>query len=211
IVGRTGCGKSTIADLLLRMYDVTDGQILIDGNDIRTLDLANLRRRIGYVPQDVFLFSDSIYNNIRFGSEASNEDIEQMAKNVAVFDDIMGLPEQFETVVGERGVTLSGGQKQRIAIARALVKDPDIVILDDCLSAVDANTEKQILEFLNQFLADRSAIIITHRIFTLLNFDQILVMKEGKIVEQGNHEKLLSLGGMYKEMFDQQLIETDNL
>ncbi len=211
IVGRTGCGKSTIADLLLRMYDVSEGQILIDEEDIRTLDLANLRRRIGYVPQDVFLFSDSIYNNIRFGSETTDSEIEQMAKNVSVYEDIMGLPEQFETIVGERGVTLSGGQKQRIAIARALIKDPDIVILDDCLSAVDANTEKQILEFLNQYLSERSAIIITHRIFTLLSFDQILVMKEGRIVEQGNHEKLLSLGGMYKEMFDQQLKETDNL
>ena len=211
IVGRTGCGKSTIADLLLRMYDVSEGQIFIDKNDIRTLDLANLRRRIGYVPQDVFLFSDTIYNNIRFGSEATDSEIEQMARNVSVYEDIMGLPEQFNTIVGERGVTLSGGQKQRIAIARALIKDPDIVILDDCLSAVDANTEKQILEFLNQYLADRSAIIITHRIFTLLSFDQILAMKDGMIVEQGNHEKLLSLGGMYKEMFDQQLKETDNL
>ena len=211
IVGRTGCGKSTIADLILRMYDVTKGEILLDGKDIRQLDLSNLRNKVGYVPQEAFLFSNTVRNNLRFGSNASDVETEEMAKNIAVHNDIMTLPNQYETIVGERGVTLSGGQKQRIAIARALIKDPDLIILDDCLSAVDTNTEKQILNFLNEFLSDKSSIIITHRIFTLLNFDIILVMKDGAIVEHGNHEKLLSLGGVYKEMFDQQLKESDNL
>lgn len=211
IVGRTGCGKSTIADLILRMYDVTKGEILLDGMNIKELDLANLRSRIGYVPQEIFLFSDTIRNNIRFGTEATDQEVEDMAKNVIVDADIKSFANQYDTMVGERGITLSGGQKQRIAIARALIKNPDLIILDDCLSAVDTNTEKQILEFLNEYLNNKSAIIITHRIFTLLNFDKILVMQNGAIVEQGTHEKLLSLGGVYKEMFDQQLKESDNL
>ncbi|MFN7115629.1 MAG: ABC transporter ATP-binding protein [Saprospiraceae bacterium] len=208
IIGRTGSGKTTIADLLVRMYDVTDGQIRIDGKDIQQLDLANLRERIGYVPQDVFLFSDSVANNIAFGErDAARSEVEDFAKHAAVYDDINGLSEGFETVVGERGVTLSGGQKQRVSIARALIKKPDIVILDDCLSAVDTNTEKQILGYFNEALSDKTAIIITHRIYSLLQFDKIIVMDNGEIIEAGTHETLLAKKGYYAELFENQTLE----
>lgn len=211
IVGKTGCGKSTIAELLLRMYDITSGQITIDGKPLQQLDLTNLRRRIGYVPQDGFLFSDSVANNIAYGSDSSIERIEQFAKNTAIHEEIMSLPEQYQTIVGERGVTLSGGQKQRISIARALIKDPDIIVLDDCLSAVDAETEQRILEYLNEHLQDKTTIVITHRISTLMTYDNILVLKDGVIVEQGKHDELISQNGLYKEMFERQNVEINNL
>lgn len=211
IVGKTGCGKSTIAELLLRMYDITSGQISIDGKPLQQLDLTNLRRRIGYVPQDGFLFSDSVANNIAYGSDSSIERIEQFAKNTAIHEEIMSLPEQYQTIVGERGVTLSGGQKQRISIARALIKDPDIIVLDDCLSAVDAETEQRILEYLNEHLQDKTTIVITHRISTLMTYDNILVLKDGVIVEQGKHDELISQNGLYKEMFERQNVEINNL
>lgn len=211
IVGKTGCGKSTIAELLLRMYDITSGQISIDGKPLQQLDLTNLRRRIGYVPQDGFLFSDSVANNIAYGSDSSIERIEQFAKNTAIHEEIMSLPEQYQTIVGERGVTLSGGQKQRISIARALIKDPDIIVLDDCLSAVDAETEQRILEYLNEHLQDKTTIVITHRISTLMTYDNILVLKDGVIVEQGKHDELISQSGLYKEMFERQNVEINNL
>lgn len=208
IIGRTGSGKTTIADLLVRMYDVSDGEIRIDGKNIQAHDLANLRERIGYVPQDVFLFSDSVANNIAFGERAAaREDVEMFAKYAAVYDDIKGLSEGFETMVGERGVTLSGGQKQRVSIARALIKKPDIVILDDCLSAVDTNTEKQILGYFTDALSDKTAIIITHRIYSLLQFDKIIVMDQGEIIEEGTHETLLSQKGYYAELFENQTVE----
>jgi len=208
IIGRTGSGKTTIADLLVRMYDVTDGQIRIDGKDIQQHDLANLRERIGYVPQDVFLFSDSVAGNIAFGrSEASREEVENFARYAAVYEDLKGLSEGFDTVVGERGVTLSGGQKQRVSIARALIKRPDIVILDDCLSAVDTNTEKQILGYFNAALSDKTAIIITHRIYALLQFDKIIVMDDGEIIESGTHEELLARKGYYAELYENQTLE----
>lgn len=208
IIGRTGSGKTTIADLLVRMYDVTDGQIQVDGKDIREHDLDNLRQRIGYVPQDVFLFSDTIANNIAFGKpEADPAEIEDFARYAAVRDDIVDLTHGFDTMVGERGVTLSGGQKQRVSIARALIKRPDIVILDDCLSAVDTNTEKQILGYFNEALSDKTTIVITHRIYSLLQFDKILVLQDGKVEAVGTHESLLRQGGYYAELFEKQTAE----
>lgn len=208
IIGRTGSGKTTIADLLLRMYDIQEGQLLIDEKPINTLDLANLRQRIGYVPQDVFLFSDTVAGNIAFGRpDASREDVEAFARYAAVYDDIKGLPQGFETLVGERGVTLSGGQKQRVSIARALIKRPDIVILDDCLSAVDTNTEKQILGYFNNALADKTAIIITHRIYSLLQFDKILVFDDGRIVQAGTHDELIGQKGYYADLYERQTEE----
>ena len=205
IVGRTGSGKTSIADLLVRMYDVTGGRILIDGRDIREHDLANLRRCIGYVPQDVFLFSDTVYGNIAFGKNGiSREQAEFYAKSAAVHNDILDLPKGYDTVVGERGVTLSGGQKQRVSIARAFAKDPDVVVLDDCLSAVDTNTESQILGYLETALADKTAIIITHRIYTMLEFDKIIVLEDHSISDAGTHEELLSRGGYYADLFEKQ-------
>lgn len=210
IIGRTGSGKTTIADLLVRMYDASEGSIEIDGKNIEAHDLNKLRKRVGYVPQDVFLFSDTISQNIAFGRrDASQEEIEEFARHAAVYDDIMGLTEGFKTMVGERGVTLSGGQKQRVSIARALIKRPDIVILDDCLSAVDTNTEKQILGYFTSALADKTAIIITHRIYSLLQFDKIIVLDEGKIVEEGTHSELLQQKGYYYQLYEKQTMEEE--
>lgn len=208
IIGRTGSGKTTIADLLLRMYDVNEGQILIDGGNIKQKNLHNLRQKIGYVPQDVFLFSNTISQNIAFGrKEALQSEVEQFAKYSAVYEDIKGLTNSFETLVGERGVTLSGGQKQRISIARALIKKPEIIILDDCLSAVDTNTEAQILGYFNTSLQDKTTIIITHRIYAHLKFDKIIVLEDGKIVEIGNHENLIDNKGYYYDLYEKQRME----
>jgi ATP-binding cassette subfamily B protein len=205
IIGRTGSGKSTLAQLLLRMYDPGQGRILIDGADIRGIALKSLREQISYVPQDVFLFSDTVTNNIKFGvKEAPFEQVEQAARYASVEREIGSFPEQYNTMIGERGVTLSGGQKQRISIARALIKNPRIVVFDDCLSAVDAKTEKEIIGNLYRFLEDKTAIIITHRIFSLFDFDTIIVLDEGKIVEQGTHRDLLTKNGYYRYLYEQQ-------
>ncbi len=208
IIGRTGSGKTTIADLLLRMYDVSEGQILLDGANIQEKNLSSVRSQIGYVPQDIFLFSDTISKNIAFGNkDVTQKEIEQFAKYSAVYEDIKGLSKGFDTLVGERGVTLSGGQKQRVSIARALIKKPEIIILDDCLSAVDTNTEAQILGYFNESLQDKTTIIITHRIYAHLRFDKIIVLEDGQIVEEGTHEDLLKNKGYYYDLYEKQRME----
>jgi len=210
IIGRTGSGKSTIAQLLLRFYDPLNGTIKIDGIELSKLDLQFYRQQVSYVPQEVFLFSDSIANNISFGAEEeTTEKIYKSATQASIHKDIELFPAGYKTMVGERGVTLSGGQKQRISIARALVKDPGFIIMDDCLNAVDVKTEQEVLTHLSKYLQNKTAIIITHRIFSLLQFNRIIVLDNGKIAEQGTHEQLLSLQGLYSDLYNrQQLQET---
>ena len=209
IMGKTGSGKSTIAQLLLRAYDVDKGAILLNGDNIKDISLKHLRESLSYVPQDVFLFSDNISRNISFGLQGNdNQDkheIEKVAKYASIHNEITGLPQGYDTLVGERGVTLSGGQKQRISIARALMKGANIMIFDDCLSAVDSKTEHDITNNLRQYLVDKTAIIISHRILTAFHFDQIVMLDEGKIVEQGTHEQLMKLGGEYAELYQLQI------
>ncbi len=205
IVGRTGTGKSTIAQLLLHMYEPQKGMILFDGIPLNKINLRALRAQISYVPQDVFLFSETVSNNIRFGmDDASEESIINAAKQASVHEEIKRFQHGYDTMIGERGVTLSGGQKQRISIARALIKDPQIVIFDDCLSAVDARTEKEIISNLYAYLDNKTAIIITHRIFSLFEFDKIIVLDNGKIAEEGTHLQLLENKGIYAEMYARQ-------
>ncbi|MES2427162.1 MAG: ABC transporter ATP-binding protein [Bacteroidota bacterium] len=210
IIGRTGSGKSTIANLLLRMYDTTGGDILIDNESVKTLNLEGYRAQIGFVPQEVFLFSDTIANNIAFSADVLNMPIvEQAAKDAAVYNNIIELEKGFETLIGERGVTLSGGQKQRVSIARAIVKHPQILIFDDCLSAVDTRTEEEILQNLGHIMQGKTNIIIAHRISTIKNADKILVMDNGEIIEQGTHEYLLNQRGIYFELHEKQLLEEE--
>ena len=205
IIGKTGCGKSTVAQLLIRMFDPGNGSIMINGIDIRHVALPDLRKLISYVPQDVFLFSDTILQNINFGADnGTRESAEISANNALILNEIQEFPKQMDTMVGERGVTLSGGQKQRISIARALAKPNELLLFDDCLSAVDANTEFQIAENLNGYLKGRTAIIITHRILPTFKFDKIIVLEDGKILEEGIHEELVSKGGYYADLLSAQ-------
>ena len=208
ILGRTGEGKTTLVNLLSRMYDMNSGTIKFDGNHIKEIPLKTLRSNIAYVPQDSFLFSDTLENNIKFGkTDATHEEVIQVCKEACVHDNIIDFPEQYETVVGERGVTLSGGQKQRCAIARALLKNAPILILDDSLSAVDTDTEDQILDNLKQKRQDKTTIMIAHRISTVKNADKILVLENGKKAEYGTFDELMALNGIFKEMYDKQQLE----
>lgn len=211
VLGRTGSGKSTMAQLLLRFYDPSKGCIKIGGKDIKDIDLSTLREKISYVQQDVFLFSDTVTDNISFGLAAptDKETVEKAAKFSSVHEEILGFEHGYDTMIGERGVTLSGGQKQRISIARALIKDPEIIVFDDCLSAVDAKTEFRILSNLYTYLKEKTAIIITHRIFSTFRFDTIIVLDNGAIIEKGTHEELMELNGYYAELYRMQLTEQD--
>ncbi|WP_256012426.1 ABC transporter ATP-binding protein [Desertivirga xinjiangensis] len=208
IIGRTGSGKSTIANLLMRMYDATDGAIIVDNKPLQSIDLRSYRDQIGFVPQEVFLFSDTIANNIAFGeAEANMVKVEQAAKDSALYNNIIEFPNGFQTLIGERGITLSGGQKQRLSIARALVKNPQVLVFDDCLSAIDTRTEEEILTNLGKKMQGRSTILIAHRVSTIKNADKILVLDDGKIIEQGNHADLIEAKGAYMKLYEKQLLE----
>tara|TARA_B100000902_G_scaffold134811_1_gene133199 strand:+ start:5812 stop:7581 length:1770 start_codon:yes stop_codon:yes gene_type:complete len=206
IIGSTGSGKSTVANSILRLFDIDKGKILFDGNDIKKLDISHFRKQIGYVPQDVFLFSDTIENNILFGSENKNfELVKKAAENADLMRNINSFPKKFNTKIGERGITLSGGQKQRVSIARAIIKEPKILILDDCLSAVDTKTENIILENMKKIMINKTSIIISHRISSVKLAKKIIVIDSGKIIEEGNHKSLLEKKGVYFDLYNQQL------
>ena len=210
ILGKTGSGKSTILSLISRLYDVSSGEIKIDQTPIAQVNLFNLRDSIGIVPQDAFLFSDSIKNNIMFGDEnATEEQVINAAKMAVVHDNIIGFKLQYETVLGERGITLSGGQKQRVSIARAIIKDPQILLLDDCLSAVDTETEEAILNNLLEFCKNKTTIIVTHRVSSARNADRIIILDDGSIIQQGTHNQLINSEGYYKELYLKQLSEKE--
>ncbi len=210
ILGKTGAGKSSILSLISRLYDVSGGTVTIDGKEISSLNLFDLRSSIGYVPQDAFLFSDTIKNNIKFGKEdATEEEVIEAAKKAVVHDNIINFNLQYETILGERGITLSGGQKQRVSIARALIKDPEILLLDDCLSAVDTETEEAILNNLLEFCKNKTTILVSHRVSSAKNADKIIILEEGKIIQQGTHNQLINQDGYYKELYLKQLSEKE--
>jgi ATP-binding cassette subfamily B multidrug efflux pump len=210
ILGKTGSGKSSILSLITRMYDIKDGSITIDGKNIDEVNLNELRNNIGIVPQDAFLFSDTIKNNIKFGKEnATDEEVINAAKKAVVHDNIMNFNMQYETVLGERGITLSGGQKQRVSIARAIIKNPQILLLDDCLSAVDTETEEQILNNLLQIAKDKTTIIVSHRVSSAKNADKIIIIDEGQIIQEGSHNQLVNQQGYYAELYAKQLSEKE--
>ncbi|MEM9078125.1 MAG: ABC transporter ATP-binding protein [Bacteroidota bacterium] len=210
ILGKTGSGKSTILDLVARLYDTTSGEILIDGKTITSLNLNDLRKAIGAVPQDAFLFSDTIENNIRFGNEeATFDEIVNVAQKAVVHDNIEGFTQKYDTILGERGITLSGGQKQRVSIARALLKDPKIYLFDDCLSAVDTETEEEILNNLKQASKDKTTLLVSHRVSSAKNADHIIILDKGEIIQEGTHEELNNIEGYYKELYQTQLTEKE--
>lgn len=212
ILGKTGSGKSTILSLISRLYDVSEGQITVDGTLIKDLNVYDLRNSIGIVPQDAFLFSDSIKNNIKFGKEnATNTEVEAAAKSAVVHDNIIGFNKKYETILGERGITLSGGQKQRVSIARAIIKDPEILLFDDCLSAVDTETEEAILNNLNEICKNKTTIIVSHRISSAKNADRILIIENGRIIQQGSHNQLINEEGYYASLYLKQLSEKELL
>ncbi len=210
ILGKTGSGKTSIVNLISRLYDVSYGNITIDNTPIKEINLIDLRKNIGFVPQDPFLFSDTISNNIKFGKkEATNQEIVTAAKKAVVHQDIMGFKDGYNTILGERGLTLSGGQKQRVSIARAIIKDPHILIFDDCLSAVDTETEEKFLTNLEKVSEEKTTFIISHRISSVKNADKIIVLNEGRIIQQGSHNQLIKQKGYYKQLYDQQLLEKE--
>jgi ATP-binding cassette subfamily B protein len=213
IIGKTGCGKSTILSLLLRQVDPDEGKIVFDENDLKNLNLELYRNKVGIVPQEVFLFSDSIRNNVLFGSntpEVTEEQLKEATATADIYDTIKSFNKEFETILGERGVNLSGGQKQRLSIARALLRKPELLILDDCLSAVDTETENRILERLKNQSKDQTTLIVSHRISTIRNAEKIIVINQGKIIEAGTHDSLLKNNGFYYNMYQQQLSEDDS-
>lgn len=211
IMGNTGSGKSTLLDLIGRLYDTTNGTLFIDNVDIKQINLNSLRNAIGYVPQDSFLFSDTINHNIRFGKiDATQEEIEEAAKQASVHDNIIGLNKGYDTILGERGITLSGGQKQRVSIARAFIKDPTILLLDDSLSAVDTETEETILNNLKKVSSNKTTLIVSHRVSTAKNADRIIVLENGKIIQEGSHKQLIETEGYYKDLYAKQLLEKEN-
>ncbi len=212
ILGKTGSGKSTILSLISRLYDVTDGKITVDNIEISDLNLNDLRNSIGIVPQDAFLFSDTIKNNIKFGKEdATDHEVKTAAKNAVVHDNIMGFNNKYDTILGERGITLSGGQKQRVSIARAIIKNPPILLFDDCLSAVDTETEETILNNLNEICKDKTTIIVSHRVSSAKNADRIIILEDGQIIQQGSHNQLINQEGYYSALYLKQLSEKELL
>jgi ATP-binding cassette subfamily B protein len=217
ILGRTGSGKTSVANLLVRMFDVSSGNIFFDGNEIRSLSLSALRNKIGYVPQDVFLFSDTVANNIAFGlndgtllnKNGFHKRVEEAAADAAIQDDINSFPKKFDTMLGERGITLSGGQKQRVSIARAIIRNPTILIFDDCLSAVDTQTEEKILNNLKGIMRGKTTIIISHRVSSVKHADEIIVLENGSIAERGTHNELLRIKSLYRQLYEKQMAEEE--
>ena len=212
ITGSTGSGKSTLMNLICRLYDIDSGEILIDKTPIKEINLKSLRSQIGYVPQDTFLFSDTIMNNIKFGMKnATDDDVVAACKTAKIHKEILSFKKGYKTILGERGINLSGGQKQRISIARALIKQPKILILDDCLSAMDTETEKSILKSLNRHTKDITTIIVSHRISSIKNTNNIIVLENGRIIQEGNHDQLINQKGYYKHLYNKQIIEKESI